>query len=250
MDMAVVCSQGGRRYMEDSHCLLEKFAGHEDWLFGGIFDGHGGFLMSGIVAKKMPEYFLRNLNGSQDVEAAFIAAYDQLDRDVQFNLMGTTALSFFLKGNALFVANAGDCRLLVVDEQGFFQITNDHNTNNEVEVDRVLALGAAIEGIYIRLPGDEVYGLAVTRALGDRSFRDYGVVCLPEVFEVALSPGKTYIFASDGLWGELSNQEVFAQVKNFSTAQKMAQSLMKKVIQLQENDLSYMDNLTIMVMRA
>jgi serine/threonine protein phosphatase PrpC len=48
--------------------------------------------------------------------------------------------------------------------------------------------------------------LAVTRAFGDHSLRDSGLIAVPHIVKYTLKPfDKFLVIASDGVWDELSD---------------------------------------------
>ena len=56
--------------------------------------------------------------------------------------------------------------------------------------------------------------LAVTRAFGDHSLKDSGLIAVPHIVKYTLKPfDKFLVMASDGVWDELSDQEAIMQCK-------------------------------------
>ncbi|XP_047954657.1 uncharacterized protein LOC125200884 isoform X3 [Salvia hispanica] len=88
------------------------------------------------------------------------------------------------------------------------ELTNDHHPDNEVEKSRVESAGGNISkwaGV-ARVNGQ----LAVTRAIGDIHFKNFGVISVPEVTDwKPLSGNESYIIAaSDGVFEKLSPQDI------------------------------------------
>lgn len=61
--------------------------------------------------------------------------------------------------------------------------------------------------------------LAVSRAFGDVSFIDAGLMCEPEITRHVVTKKDSYlVLASDGVWDDLENDEVAAIVQTSVTS--------------------------------
>lgn len=112
-----------------------------------VFDGHGenkatretGQTASAHAVKRfMPLLHKRlemfNSDGLTEVgiHSAFTTAMVDMDRDRAMHGIGTTALCATVIGNRLWVANLGDCRALLLNQDGTFkQLTEDGRVQSE-----------------------------------------------------------------------------------------------------------------------
>ena len=155
---------------------------------------------------------------------------DKAEQDTEAEQGADEAKQGAKQGLRLHVANAGDSRCVVVCADGtavamsVYQKPHDpverariEAANHEVEVIDELA-----EGKRIRL--SRVDGiLAVARAIGDHSLKDYGmppektaVTCVPVVQHLAVDPAvhRFVVIASDGVWDVFSNDDAARLVRN------------------------------------
>eukprot|EP00968_Pinguiococcus_pyrenoidosus_P017731 scaffold1790_cov257-Pinguiococcus_pyrenoidosus.AAC.26 len=118
---------------------------------------------------------------------------------------GSTLLVAIIEGSRLYVANAGDCRAVLVKKGGkTVALSEDHKPNLPRESKRIQESGGRVyfDGSW-RVEGI----LAVARAMGDMMLKPY-VVATPEVTEHTIAEDDLYlILASDGLWDTISNQD-------------------------------------------
>jgi serine/threonine protein phosphatase PrpC len=65
--------------------------------------------------------------------------------------------------------------------------------------------------------------LAVTRAFGDHSLKDSGLIAVPHIVKYTLKPfDKFLVIASDGVWDELSDQEAILHCKEEVSCKQIA----------------------------
>ena len=121
---------------------------------------------------------------------------------------GTTALAVLVWGDAVYVANAGDCRAMLVRGGCSCALSRDHTAEDPAERRRCTEQGGRVEqrGGAWRVGAA---GVAVTRGLGDFDAREDGLTPEPEVARVQLCEEDEYlVLACDGLWDVLSEEEV------------------------------------------
>ena len=100
----------------------------------------------------------------------------------------------------LYVANVGDTRAVLNRNGNAQRLTIDHKASDPVEIERVLSVGGTIKD------GRVAGGLAITRALGDHAFKNYGLSSSPHISKQTLSSlDKHLILASDGVWDTVSD---------------------------------------------
>ncbi|XP_015055347.1 probable protein phosphatase 2C 43 [Solanum pennellii] len=208
--------------------------------FVGVYDGHGGLDASRFACDNLSRHLitLAREKGTIDKEVlnnAFAATEDgflsiverEFHDDPDIASMGSCCLVGVIWKRRLYVANLGDCRA-VLGQTGIFnrifakQLTNDHNVRIKEVRDELRALHPDDPNIvtYVRRTWRVKSIIQVTRAIGDAFLKKVefaiGAIPLkrpvlradPSVCSRNLQPcDKFVIFASDGLWDLLSNQE-------------------------------------------
>ncbi len=118
------------------------------------------------------------------------------------------------------MANVGDSKAALFDDASYKTITEEHKPTNLNEKARVLWVKRLFKRFSISKAGgailyDRVGGvLSVSRAFGDHSLRNQGVICNPSVSRIELRMiHKWLVVASDGLWDVMSEKDVYDVVK-------------------------------------
>jgi serine/threonine protein phosphatase PrpC len=102
--------------------------------------------------------------------------------------------------NVLYVANVGDTRAVLSKSGQAERMSVDDKCDNLDEQIRIKQANGLI--VMNRVGGV----LAVTRAFGDHSLKDSGLIAVPHVLKYTLKPfDKFLVIASDGVWDELSD---------------------------------------------
>jgi serine/threonine protein phosphatase PrpC len=158
---------------------------------------------------------------------------------------GATALAALLWGDALYVANAGDCRALLCRDGSGAQLTRDHNADDSGERRRITASGGTVAH---HAPSNThrvgEAAIHVTRSIGDFDMREQGLTPEPEITRVELTPDDEFIIlACDGLWDVLSCDEVVELVQ--STVKEPA--MVTKRIVAEALTRGSTDNITVIV---
>lgn len=220
--------------MEDRHLVASPLPGAPPHahLFA-VFDGHRGAEAAAFAADSLPRALAAawGAPGAQthsslakafvSVDAAFRAvdearAAGEAPSGAPRRYPGAAALAALIWGDALYIANAGDCRALLCRDGGGAALTRDHTADDDRERDRVAECGAKLArhgpaGTW--RVGDAA--IAVTRSIGDFDLRDQGLTPEPEICRVELTPDDEFIvLACDGLWDVLSNDEVVDLVES------------------------------------
>jgi len=184
----------------------------------GIFDGHGGNLVSKYLKEHLPKYFYANTESifspknNDYILKVFDKIQSKLIKDVpQCKQMGSTALILNLeKGKQdtynIQVSNVGDCRAVLCNEYFIAQnLTKDHKPMQWEEKIRIEKLGGKI----VKEANDDprINGLAVSRAFGDLDVLPC-VTHVPEIFNYKVSVNSKFIIVGcDGVWDVLSSQD-------------------------------------------
>ncbi|KIZ06179.1 hypothetical protein MNEG_1784 [Monoraphidium neglectum] len=142
------------------------------------------------------------------LKAAYKAVDAELTRAGGARMCGSTAVAAVVTDNAIYMANCGDSRAVLVRGDKALPLTLDHAPTRRDEWERVRRAGGAI----LWANGWRVAGsLSMTRAIGDHLLRPHGVIPDPEVSTCRRGPGDDFlILATDGLWGAVSCDEAAA----------------------------------------
>lgn len=167
------------------------------------------------------------------------AAVNQYNTGVDPFVSGTTGITVFLNGNEIIVANVGDSRAVMgtrnpeTDERTITALSDDHKPQRPDEKKRIEGTKAVlltehdIRGTpspngdpgktYIcrEKRGEIIYGVLFSRSIGDvDAHRHLGVITDPEFQKAKIDSTKEQciILASDGVWDQMSNEEVVNMV--------------------------------------
>ncbi len=241
MRVAIVWEQGHRRSMEDTYFLDLHFS-NKDWVFGGVYDGHGGAAAARYLARHLHERFLQAFLTTHSPCAAFIHTYEQISEELHHQTSGACAANFLLKEQKIFYANAGDARILVISPHQILQLTTDHRLDNAEERQRIREAGGEIQGPYVWKPG--VGGLMPTRTIGDQPFKSVGVIATPAVGSYTITEEDLFLIAAtDGLFDIMHNDEVATLARAMVNPEQLANALAREVLVHRYGE----DNLTIIV---
>ena len=99
---AVISEQGRREEMENTYFLDLNFA-NNGWVFGGVYDGHGGKYAAEYAAANLHQRFLTELLSGLSPQEAFVASYQRISQELeeQEQESGTVAVSFLIKDNRI-----------------------------------------------------------------------------------------------------------------------------------------------------
>ncbi|XP_051126538.1 probable protein phosphatase 2C 27 [Andrographis paniculata] len=211
--------KGPKPYMEDKHICIDNLPEHlsdaagfpSSGAFYGVFDGHGGTDAASFVRNNILKFIIKDSFFPACLEKAIKSAFlkadyafaDESSLDIS---SGTTALTAFIYGRKMIVANAGDCRAVLGKRGKAIEMSKDHKPNYTSERQRIEKLGGVIYDGYLN--GQ----LSVSRALGDWHMKGpKGSACPlsaePELQEIVLSEEDEFlIMGCDGLWDVMSSQ--------------------------------------------
>lgn len=127
-------------------------------------------------------------------------------------IRGSTGLVLVIHNHTeLYFANLGDSRGIIINEESFLKMTNDHKPNNNEEKKRIKRAGS-------RILEDRVSGLlSMSRSFGDYQFKlrrdlkqeDQAVCACPEITFMKRTKQELFIvLACDGVWDCLTNNQI------------------------------------------
>lgn len=257
--------QGRRSSNEDEHVVfqnLENFNQEYNPIdLIGVYDGHGGKLVSKFAKDTLPNYFVKK-NPKLFLDCKYTAKYinkvfknfntilkEQHPRAADYS--GSTCCMAVVtkdeksdqKGNILWVINAGDSRAILGNSVGIANpLSKDHKPNIPDERARIEAMEGGREKIYYDGSDWRVVDLSLSRALGDLEANPY-VTPMPEVFRYRLNPKDKYlVLGCDGVWDVMDNQDVINLLKANKKKTNLAKLIAEKAYEIGSTD-----NITVVV---
>ncbi|OWM80022.1 probable protein phosphatase 2C 2 isoform X2 [Punica granatum] len=257
--------------MEDEHIQIDDLSMHlgppfqfpQPSAFYGVFDGHGGPEAAAYVKENIIKLIFEDANFpvSSEVDGRFLVglmnslqrAYLLADQALADDCgvsrsTGTTALTAFIFGRLLMVANVGDCRAVLCRNGVPINMSQDHRPTYPGERRRILEFGAFVEDGYLNGV------LSVSRALGDWDMKSRGsadapcpLISDPEFQQVVLTEEDEFlVLGCDGIWDVMSSQHavniVRRGLRRHDNPEQSARDLVKESLRLGAHD-----NLTVVV---
>lgn len=186
-----------------------------------VADGMGGHKAGDYASKYTVETIVAEIQRSFEknpvkilskaIEIANAHIREKSMEDESLEGMGTTVVAATLMGKYLQVANVGDSRLYVVNEE-IKQITRDHSL-----VEEMVRMGGIDRQEARNHPDKNI----ITRAIGvsDKVEVDF--------FSVELRPGDIILMCSDGLTNMLEDEEIREILRKSSDLESKAGELVK-----------------------
>ena len=136
-------------------------------------------------------------------------------RENLFDFIGSTAVVALIRGNQIYVSNAGDSRAVLCRRGTAVELTRDHKPESPRERSRIENAGGRVS---IVGPCHRVdFGLNLSRALGDFLYKRNAelppshqkITAVPEIVRETLTDEDEFIvLGCDGVFELLSNQQV------------------------------------------
>ena len=211
MKISTYSLQGRRPSNEDQHINVINInnvnKNYHPINYIGIFDGHGGKLVSKFLKENLPKYILKksfkNLYQQKNIVVSkfFGKLYDKIEdklektHPIASKRCGSTALSgiHYLDKNKnpmIWILNVGDCRAVLCNyKYQSISLTKDHKPNSINEKKRIEQLGGKI-----KFDGSDwrIKDLSLSRAFGDVDTKPY-ITHKPEIFRVKLNKKDKFI---------------------------------------------------------
>lgn len=234
------CVKGKSSHPMEDYVVSEfkKLEGHELGLFA-IFDGHLGHDVAKYLQTNLFDNILKEKDFWTDTENAIRNAYRSTDavilqQSLKLGKGGSTAVTgILIDGKKLVVANVGDSRAVMSKNGVAHQLSVDHEPSKEKK--EIESRGGFVSNI----PGDvpRVDGqLAVARAFGDKSLKLH-LSSEPDITHQTIDDHTEFIlFASDGIWKVLSNQEAVDAIKSIKDPHAAAKHLIEEAISRKSKD--------------
>ena len=147
---------------------------------------------------------------NEAVTAANAYIYQRSRENSNLSGMGTTLVLASCIGNEAIVANIGDSRLYLVNDDAMTQITRDHSL-----VEEMVTLGGIDREMARNHPDKNI----ITRAVGVKE------KVAADFFEVDLTKGDKLLLCSDGLTNMLRDEEIYQIIQNNKELEQAAKAL-------------------------
>ena len=228
-----------RQEMEDFHCIKQALGKRPNLSYFAIFDGHGGKDVASFLSINLHHFLIDEINninfGTNDEEnisniiESIKSAFMKIDQNILANEnftndVGSTATLIFIyynnlnenilnsnndNGNKnveriLICANIGDSNGYLITKSNISRITKPHKCEDTSEVQRIKGTG----GIVFQ---GRIFGkLILTRTLGDKEMKKYGVIPVPDFYTKKIEKDDLFvIIASDGIWDVINEEELY-----------------------------------------
>jgi serine/threonine protein phosphatase PrpC len=244
----------------------------QDLALFGVMDGHGefGHYVAEFVREKLPEHLGAEKELKHEPEKYITLGVKKMceklsDTTINIAFSGTTTIFGVLVNKKLYVSNIGDSRCVLCrqGDDGEIQaiaLSVDQKPENPKEKARILRAGGRVEPLpgppgedtgppRVWLAEVDVPGLAMSRSIGDEVSQTVGVISVPEIIEHDIQPNDIFaIWASDGVWEFLSNQEVCGVVWKYKHDYKeAAEKLVEEAHKRWKQEEEVVDDITCVI---
>ena len=201
-----------------------------------VADGMGGHnagdLASRYTVESMVDYIEKAVEKrpipllAEAIHHANELVVEKAKSDKALEGMGTTVVAATVQENYLYVANVGDSRLYLIDQE-IEQITRDHSL-----VEEMIRVGELQRKDAKSHPDRNI----ITRAVGVRT------PVKIDFFDIKLEPGDVILLCSDGLTNMVEDEDILRIVKKSSSLKEAAQRLVTEA-----NKNGGKDNITVVL---
>lgn len=201
-----------------------------------VADGMGGHAAGDFASRYAIEVAVNYIKSSKVknpvslLRRAFVYAnsevYKAAEEDKEKAGMGTTMVACVVSDKELYVANIGDSRLYLVNDE-IEQLTMDHSL-----VEELIRTGQLNRSKGRNHPEKNI----ITRAMGSRE------EALPDFFEKTLEPGDKILLCSDGLSNMVENDEIKDLINENENIESAVDSLIDRA-----NYYGGMDNISVVI---
>ncbi len=204
-----------------------------------VADGMGGHNAGDYASKCTVQTMVREMKGCFEkspiriLSKAICVANDQIRRrakeDESLTGMGTTVVAATCLGKYLQVANVGDSRLYIINDE-IRQITRDHSL-----VEEMVRMGGIDRETAKHHPDKNI----ITRAIGARDTIEI------DFFYEELKDGDIVLLCSDGLTNMLEDEEIGRILKGGNSLEERAEKLIEAA-----NNNGGKDNIAVIIIDA
>ena len=187
-----------------------------------VADGMGGHNAGDFASKCTVEIMTREIRGCFEKNAirilskAIMVANERIRQkareDERLYGMGTTVVAATCIGKYLQVANVGDSRLYIINEEEVRQVTRDHSL-----VEEMVRMGGIDRKAARNHPDKNI----ITRAIGARDTIEI------DFFNEELQDGDIVLMCSDGLSNMLEDEEIGKILRKKGSLEERAEKLVE-----------------------
>lgn len=241
------------KHMEDFHCIKDNLIKEEYVSVFAIFDGHGGnqaaiYCKDNLIRIISKAIISSCYNIPKCLEFTYNKLNEEFNNKTKQNDVGCTMSCVVLirdKEDAnkkyIYISNVGDSKIYILKKDGnSIQMSKDHTCKDTVETERIKQKGGLVFN-------QRVFGsLMLTRTIGDKEMKKYGVICQPYINEYIIQNDDNYIIiASDGLWDVITEEDLSMYAKE----EDMGAEAVSKRLVLQALEKGTTDNISCIVIK-
>jgi serine/threonine protein phosphatase PrpC len=211
----------------------------------GMGGHNGGDIASQMAVKVLPDYMIKNAD--LDPTLLVTKSIKESNRSIkhfgethpELVGMGTTIVSFYFRGQNIYVGNVGDSRAYLINAKKIYQLTRDHSLVQE----------KLNYGVYNREQAAlDPQKNVLVRTVG---FDDEVEV---DVFTYKVVKSDIFLCCSDGLHGKVSDEDIVFIINKYipnpqEATQDAANKVIKALIDL-ANENGGQDNITAILVIA
>ncbi|NWJ46895.1 MAG: serine/threonine-protein phosphatase [Chloroflexi bacterium] len=203
----------------------------------GVGGNRGGAVASHLAVESFFERFselMAEIKPAACLQLSFEAAHQALrvrgEAELEVRGMATTLVAAYCAHNRVYIGSVGDSRLLLLRKGGLNRLTKDHSLVNERLEQGLISISEAPFSPYSHV---------ITRAVGKAE------TIKPDFFEEDLEEGDWLVLCTDGVYRELSDEEIVQLVTSSPDAQSASGMLVDAA-----NKAGGHDNITALVVRV
>ncbi|MDD6043922.1 MAG: Stp1/IreP family PP2C-type Ser/Thr phosphatase [Eubacteriaceae bacterium] len=240
MEVGFKTDKGVRRSNNEDACFVMK----KDRFFvvaDGVGGNNSGEIASRTAVSEITKFFqeqpLKKKADAEDIRKYFelcmaranLAVLQKSQKIPKNKGMATTVVTAYIDKNCAHITNIGDSRAYLLRNGKLNQITEDHTY-----VNTLLKAGIISEEEALNHENRNM----ITRAIGADSMVDV------DVFDVTIQAGDMILLCTDGLYGEVPEQEIISIMESEETTNDICNSLVDSA-----NLHGGRDNITMVVLR-
>lgn len=201
-----------------------------------VADGMGGHKAGDYASRKATQIIVESIKSSEETRPVRLirTAVERANKELlkkareseDYEGMGTTMVVATITEECLYVANVGDSRLYIINDE-INQVTKDHSL-----VEEMVRMGGIDEETAKYHPKKNV----ITRAVGGAEEIEI------DFFELKLMPSDIILMCSDGLTNMLDDEEIKLIIKKQRDVIEKAEELVKAA-----NENGGRDNITVTI---
>ena len=177
--------------------------------------------------------------------------------EYETDFSGTTMNQIIISDRKLISINIGDSRAIMIKRNGAISLSKDHKPSDPTERNRIESLGGEIKRssngigpLRVWIKGKEYPGIAMSRSLGDLVSKEIGVIGEADinVYDID-STCLGIVIASDGVWDNMSNEEVREIFIKGNEESKIAEEIEEKSKGRYINRKENVDDISVIVIK-